>query len=261
MGEREVTGSALASCGPVIAGKGLDAEWHSGSMISDSGVDVIAIDAKKLTSQGINKGRVLMADGQGGVEFNPMSTFEFNHNDLVESLSDKDKEELLDIIQRHRKTVEKIDDMMIDLLAGAELCSRVILESLNQAKNKTLQLISYALLVLTDDMDSIDALKKEKENESNNMEDIMKLLIGKGNPSVIASPATIGVPAKNFGINPSSMPGMEIGQQFPDELVDTTNGDPMPHRSLTPVAGTVTRQDSNTAAMNANFSDAASGGQ
>ncbi len=146
------------------------------------------IEANMLAASGAARGSILVADGAGGVEFNPMSTFEYNHKDLSDSLSGKEESELIDIIRRHRKIVEQIDDMMIDLLAGAEICSKVIMECLNNTKVKAIQLINYALCTLMDDMESVDRIETKEAREH----EFMKQLLG---VPAVTIPATIAVPA------------------------------------------------------------------
>lgn len=142
-------------------------------LISDSG-GVDAIEATGLASHGTPAGKFLRADGIGGTEWGDMSTFEYDHKDLSDSLAGKEKPDLIDIIRRHKKIVEQIDEMMIDLLAGAEMCSKVIMECLNNSKVKAIQLINYALHTLMEDMESVD--KIEPEEKESNMEDLMGML-------------------------------------------------------------------------------------
>jgi len=197
-----------------------------GMMIADSGLDTMEIDTAKIPSHGIERGQFLMADGSGGMEFGDMSTFDYNHNELVESLKGREKSELVEIIHRHRKTVEKIDDMMIELLADADICSRVVLENLNKTKDSAIQLIKYALCIMIDDTESIDKLEpEEKDEEGIGMDKAIAQLLGiqrsqnqpiqvmPSNPA-IPSPNVITVPAqstRHMQFDPKKLLGQLIG--------------------------------------------------
>ncbi|KKN31762.1 hypothetical protein LCGC14_0820770 [marine sediment metagenome] len=132
-----------------------------------------------------------------------MSTFDYNHSDLSDSLSGKEESELIDIIRRHRKIVDQIDDMMIDLLVGAEMCSKVIMENLNNTKTKAIQLINYALCTLMDDMESVDRIENKKDRASELARRLLDLtgaaMPANGPVNVpLFKPAPMNVPAQSL---------------------------------------------------------------
>jgi len=103
--------------------------------------------------------------------------------------------------------------------------------------------------VLTDDMDAIDALKKEKSEKSKSMEEVLNTLVGAG---AVVSNRTFALPAVGAG-EPPPMP-------FPANPVGVTAGDPYPAHSTTLVPTTSAIQESNGSGVTVDFSGGASGG-
>lgn len=205
---------------------------HLSEIVADNKIQAVGLD-----SSGVAKGSILSADGSGGMEFKPMSTFDYNHKDLSDSLSGKEESELIDIIRRHRKIVEQIDDMMIDLLAGAEICSKVIMECLNNTKVKAIQLINYALCTLMDDMESVDRIETKEAREPEFMKQLLgtpAVTVPAGVPIFQAAPVAVPGPSVT-NVSVPGVPGANttggeefknvIGKMMGLHVVDSSSGD------------------------------------